>query len=100
MPSLRQSKRIYSLFDLSFKGTNLNDKPAKCLIVPLGASLTEEVIELVKNFLKAEIPTGQNFSVVNRGKYLGIMVGPGANQCVWTEVKDKWRHRAFHLTHQ
>ena len=71
---------------------NLILKPKKCIIIPLGAPVTDELVALVKDYLAREIPEWKDFEVADKGKYLGIMLGPGVieDECVWAGPSKKW----------
>ena len=58
--------------------SNLTLKPAKCVIVPLAAALTDALTHTIQTWLAQHVPDWKHFKVVSAGKYLGYYLGPAA----------------------
>ena len=57
---------------------NLKLKPAKCIIIPLACTLTDEIVQQIQDWLTEHIPDWKHFKIRNAGKYLGFYIGPAA----------------------
>lgn len=64
-----------------FAGTQL--KPAKCDVVMVGARRVQHAQAEAKRTLAEASPEWAMFAVVHSGKYLGLHLGPGAEEHSW-----------------
>ena len=72
----------------------------KCKIIPLAAMCTPELVEEMKEWLLASIPSWATMSIVPIGEYLGIMMGPAVDRnCLWQKAGAKYIHRVRELAH-
>ena len=68
---LRRLKDFYSIFKIAIQAANLELKPSKCVLIPLGVPLTEAVKDFVLQFLRRKIPEWAEFSIKSHVKCLG-----------------------------
>ena len=86
--------RLKRLMDRIEAGTLLKLKTKKCVIVPLWGPLTAEATRLARAIINICAGGWANFSVADRALYLGILLGPGVAEDMWTEPMTKWATRA------
>ena len=94
--SIEALKPISSLFKLLQAVSGMALKAKKCVIVPLGCSLSQELIDHIREWLKKRIPSWSSFSIAEEAKYLGFNLGPGVEDDggVWVGPCAKWESRA------
>ena len=66
---------MHDLFGKMQKASGLTLKPAKCILIPLACACTDGNIEVIRAWLRDNIPDWANFNICDVGKYLGIYVG-------------------------
>ena len=81
--SLTGLKYLAPIFDLAEHLAGLLLKPPKCVIVPTSCECSEEVVILIRQWLKRVIPKWQEFNILPHSKYLGIVLGPEAKDAKW-----------------
>ena len=69
-------------------------KPKKCVLIPTRASCTPHLVECIRSWLVSHVPAWANFKISSKGKYLGFMLGPGADESQWAPVIAKYVERA------
>ena len=89
--SLSEYKRV---FDCMRVFARLCVAPHKCKVVPLWAPFTRSIATTVAAAIAALIPDWSHFSVVAIAKYLGLMLGPAANDDSWAAPVRKWTERS------
>jgi len=93
--SLSSLNRIFAIFKLAAQAANLRLNPKKCVFIILGAPLTAENEQKLRNFLRDNVPGWEGVIVASCGKYLGFMVGPAAGAAMWGAAVGKWSTRAL-----
>ena len=66
-------------------------KAKKCVLIPLGAPLTERLRQLIKVWLASNIPKWANFQIQEAGQYLGFWLGPCTSKIVFEGPMNKWK---------
>jgi hypothetical protein len=84
--SLMGLKYLAPIFDLAELLAGLTLKPAKCVIVPISTTLTEEVSKQISTWLANNIPNWKHFKIQAHGNYLGIVMGPQAKDAQWRKA--------------
>eukprot|EP00973_Karenia_brevis_P045328 6278287-Karenia_brevis.AAC.1 len=84
---------VYKVFEYARRAANLHLKPRKCFLIPLSAPLTANLLEILKDFLRASIPNWIEFSISSHALYLGIWLGPTAGSMQWTSQISKYIER-------
>ena len=92
--SISTLRKVAKIFDVIKKISNLGLKIKKCVLVPLGGPLTEDLLAKVKNFLNDHVPQWANVRIQDSGEYLGFWVGPKIKEKVWSKAEAKWDSRA------
>ena len=59
----------------------------------MSARLTSNLLEIIKDFLRAHIPAWIDFSISSHALYLGIWLGPTAGSMHWTSQINKYIER-------
>ena len=68
-------------------------KPRKCVLVLTSVLCSEENIQRVRTWLKANIPQWASMQIARTGKYLGVYLGPGAQELQWVAPIKKFQER-------
>ena len=58
-------------------------KPSKCFIIVSCVQLTPELIHCIRSWLATNLPEWKDFSIVPKGKYLGVFLG-------WDAIKESY----------
>ena len=82
---------LFPCFDAAEKLAGLSLKPKKCVVVPAGKVLTDELGTDIKRWLERNLPSWQDFNIRPVGKYLGFMVGPSSAASQWAAACSKYR---------
>jgi len=88
LSSLDVIPKRQSAFRVFSKVSGLTVKPKKCFSIPLGEVFGPDLVDKVRSFLASSVPSWQHFSITDKGKYLGFVIGPGAS------LEDIWRGAA------
>ena len=84
---------VHKDFEFARRAANLHLKPRKCFLIPLSARLTSHLIEIIEDFLRAQIPCWIDFEISSHALYLGIWLGPTAGSMQWTSQINKYIER-------
>ena len=84
---------ISQIFDEfgEISGLRLNIK--KTLFIPLWPLQSKEALQAL---LREECPRWKDIGIDNKGKLLGIVIGPGADDHAWTKPLRKFENRVQH----
>ena len=94
VPSLQQLHHFHKSFSLFEQISGLALKANKCVIIPLGRALTEDLENQIKQFLRNHIPTWARFNISDKAEYLGFSIGPkGGNDESWEKPLNKYNNR-------
>ena len=85
------------MFKVLAKCSGLNVKASKCVLIPLGAVLSSELTDRIREFLTVRIPAWTSLDVSAFGTYFELIVGPGADDKAWIKPALKWSSRALAL---
>ena len=97
LSSLQSLNAIARAFKVFKKISNLGIKASKCCIVPLGARLSLQRVENIRNHLRAHLPDWAEFNIDDAAKYLGFHLGPGSAAPMWKAPHDKFSKRAYQI---
>ena len=64
-----------SFFSLAARCCGLHLKHCKCVIIVSGIELTDQLGQLIQNWLAQHAPAFKDFEVASSGKYLGWFLG-------------------------
>jgi len=68
------------IFDDLEACAGLTLKPKKCVIVPTGEPLSQQVVDFIKGFLNEFLPQWAAFKVASNSTYLGFFMGPDVSE--------------------
>ena len=94
LKSIYALKPLKLIFDIANKIANLELKIPKCVFIPLGAPVTEALKQQVRMGIEQVVPEWSSFKISDKGRYLGIWLGPGAHDNIWKEAQDKYVARS------
>jgi hypothetical protein len=97
--SLSSLLEIKPCFDAAERLGGLGLKPAKCVIIPTVAILTDELAAKVKEWLNRFLPGWADFRIKATSKYLGFQVGPASGSSQWNAAIQKYKDRAVAIAH-
>ena len=83
---LRQLIKVARTYARIERFTLMKVKAKKCVIVLTATRATAEAKRVVRRWLRAAIPSWQNFAVESAGRYLGAVLGPAAGESRWTKT--------------
>jgi hypothetical protein len=89
LESIRTLAKIESIFEIMRRISNLSIKSKKCVLIPLGGFLTDDLRKKVHSFLKDEVPSWKDFTIASAGEYLGFWVGPQVMDKLWKKAQSK-----------
>ncbi len=78
LKSLDTLRIQHSIFRLAARVSNMHLKPSKCFIIVSCVQLTPELIYCIRSWLATNLPEWKDFSIVPKGKYLGVFLGRDA----------------------
>ena len=84
---------LFNALLLLGRATNLHLNYSKCIFVPLW----EVNYELLRTWMSAINQSCAGFKIQNYVKLLGIFVGPGAEDRIWTEALLKLHERSLYV---
>jgi len=94
LASLSSLKKVSSLFKILAAVSGMTLNIAKTVLIPLGGELSQAVVDRIREFLTKNIPQWSAVKITTHAKYLGVYVGPGADeQQIWKEPAEKWSWR-------
>eukprot|EP00973_Karenia_brevis_P091104 12405859-Karenia_brevis.AAC.1 len=82
--NLRDMPVVHKLFELARRCAGLTLKTRKCVLVPLSAPLAPQTLENIRDFLQAQIPEWLSMRIASSAEYLGIWLGPDAQEHYWS----------------
>ena len=97
--SLSSLLEIKPCFDAAERLGGLGLKPAKCVIIPTVAILTDELAAKIKEWLNRFLPGWADFRIKATSKYLGFQVGPASGSFQWNAAIQKYKDRAVAIAH-
>ena len=77
---LSSLKSVFRLFCMFEKVSGLALKPPKCVIIPLSVQVTPGNAQVFSEWLHRELGDWAHFKIADKGKYLGIYLGPAAGK--------------------
>ena len=72
------------------KLTLLEIKAKKCVLIPCRERVSEALTRRWKKWLHENTPLWQEFRIPDCGKYLGVVLGPGAKDAQWQAASAKY----------
>ena len=81
-----QIPTLHANFALFQRVSNLALKPKKCVVVPLGAPLTTERAQLVRDYITKHAPSWCSFKITDVAEYLGFLLGPKGGLTSWKKA--------------
>eukprot|EP00959_Pyramimonas_sp_CCMP1952_P121227 2534774-Pyramimonas_sp.AAC.1 len=70
----------------------------ECVTIPLGGEFSPELEKDMRQCLMARVPSWAAMSVAASGEYLGVQVGPAADEhSIWRKAAAKWTLRVLEL---
>jgi len=92
-------KILFPVFRLAQAIAGLTLKPQKCILIPVFAKFSDDIMKFFKTWLQDNIPEWSAFNIRPVGKYLGFWLGPAASQAkVWEPAAKKWQARSKALS--
>lgn len=82
--------KVVPVFELAEKYANLRLNGKKCKIVPVHRALTLQLKVAIYEWLQDNVPKWRSFTVTDHVKYLGLELGPNAQQFQWPPVMATW----------
>jgi hypothetical protein len=76
IPSLNLLPKYYRAFNLFERVSGLGLKAKKCVIIPLGKTLTPELAKEITEYLAKAAPKWVSFNIRGASEYLGFIIGP------------------------
>jgi hypothetical protein len=90
---IRALKIFANLFKIMARISNLKLKASKCVVVPVASKFSPSLVEVFRDWLRANLVEWALFAILAEGKYLGFMLGPAAGSSSWKSPLQKWMHR-------
>ena len=98
--TIRVLPKYAVIFDLAEKCANLTLGMAKCVVVPIAESCTQEVINQVLGYIRKHVPKWSSFRVEAKAKYFGTWHGPEVRDHNWNAPVAKWSSRSTALARE
>jgi len=93
LQELNTVKAISKVFKTFQRISGLALKPSKCLLILTSVVCSEHNIRIVRQWLRENIPEWADMNISDKGKYLGIYLGPKAGSVQWIAPVCKYRAR-------
>eukprot|EP00973_Karenia_brevis_P054081 7512623-Karenia_brevis.AAC.1 len=91
-------KDISKIFNKLALAANLKLKIKKCRLVVTSGRLSMHLISVIKEWLCKHVPEWAGMSIVDQAVYLGVLMGPGADESqFWGGTSLKYLDRAHEL---
>eukprot|EP00973_Karenia_brevis_P032145 4433002-Karenia_brevis.AAC.1 len=84
---------MHSIFQLAALAAGLVLSATKSTLVPVGVNKSNDTLLRVKAWLQDCIPEWASFRVLHAAEYLGILLGPSADQNQFEKTKAKYDER-------
>ena len=94
MRRLESLKALYILFKEFQVVSGLGLHPGKCNLILTSVQVNQQTEEVVRRWLRGNIPEWENIVISNVGTYLGVALGPAARPLVWKDAVAKFKLRA------
>ena len=88
---------MYKLFTIYHRVSGLVLQPSKCIIILDSVSATASNICIVREWLRANIPSWADFQITDAAKYLGVYLGPKAALHNWKAPLAKFHAVCSHI---
>ena len=94
---LRHLVSCHNMFGVFQKVSGLTLKPRKCILILTSIEASPHNIDVVRTWLKENIPSWEGVRICSSAKCLGIFLGPSAGQMQWIAPLQKFQTRVAEL---
>ena len=88
---------VYRMFEDYRRVSNLTLKPAKCILITTVCKSSSWNHDMIRAFLRRNVPGWANIIIKDSAKYLGFIVGPTAGAVQWDGALEKFNGRCIAL---
>ena len=84
---------VHNIFQYAERCAGLKLEIRNCFLLPLAASLSAHITEIIRDYIRTRIPDWINFQISSLAEYLGIFLGPDAGCQYWSNQLYKYYQR-------
>ena len=88
---------VYKIFEDFRCVSQLTLKPAKCILITTVCKSSNWNHDMIRAFLRRNVPGWANIIIRDSAKYLGFIVGPTAGAVQWDGALEKFNGRCIDL---